>query len=118
MAGQPWSARFLFDGTGRLGAMVFRPAGPGTGVGRARDDLAAALTADYGRPRIEKPDAPAGDGSRLTWITADAIIELRDREIDSALARVLAVDIEAGDLRPLPDRGVVLTLGPPDLPVP
>jgi len=40
-------------------------------------------------------------------------VVLQDREVDPARARILAVDVRAGRLRPLPDRAVLLTLRPP-----
>ena len=115
MAGHLWLAQFLFDSADRLDAIQLRPAGHPSEAAIAGEDLAAALVADYGRPRgEEKGPPPPEHGRRLVWTTADGLIELQESEIDASQARVMAVDLRAGDVRPLPDRRVILTLRPPE----
>jgi hypothetical protein len=117
MAGHLWSAQFLFDSADRLAAIQLRPAGHPSEAAIAGEDLVAALVADHGRPRGEgKEPPPPEHGRRLVWTTADGLIELQESEIDASQARVMAVDLRAGDVQPLPARRVILTLRPPERP--
>jgi hypothetical protein len=120
VAGHLWSARFLFDGAGRLGAIELQAAGAFEADDRAYDDVAASLAADYGRPRAGtlRSSPSGGGGSRATWSTADGLIELQGEDLEARRARVVAVDLRAGRVRPIPARGVVITVRPPSVPEP
>jgi hypothetical protein len=115
LGGRSYRAEFLFDRAGRLGVIQLRSAEAESGRTPAYDQLLAALSAEYGKPQSERRgDAAAGAWQpRAAWSTPDGLVELRGEELEPRQARLVSVDLAAGDVRPVTGRLVVLTVRPP-----
>jgi hypothetical protein len=113
-----YGASFLFDKSGRLGAIQLKPTDLRDGCPPAYDDLAATLSAEHGPPLDSLQDSrPSGSWVRRAyWKTPESLIELNGWETAPKETHLLTVDLDRGDIRPL-NGGVVLTYRPaaPDL---
>jgi hypothetical protein len=115
IGGQPYRAEFLFDHLGRLGAIQLRSI-LGTTGDAVYDGLRANLTAELGVPSPD-PAGLAGLGrlaARSSWETGLARVELEVRRRGLNDSPVLLVDIRSGNLMPVGDSTVVITLIAPD----
>jgi hypothetical protein len=114
LAGHECRADFLFDPEGRLAEIQYRSVPISNGEG-AYDGLRASLAAELGEPAADRRD-PAGQGkwtARASWVTNRAVVDLEVRRLANA-APMFQVDVRGGDLQPLYDSIVVLTLVSPN----
>jgi hypothetical protein len=117
LAAHACRADFMFDPEGRLAEIQLRavPVTHGEGV---YDGLRASLSAELGEPTVDQRD-PAGKGkwtARASWVTSRAAVDLEVRRLGASEAAMFQVDVRGGDLQPLYDSVVVLTLVSPDDP--
>jgi hypothetical protein len=114
LGGRPYRAEFLFDPAGRLGAIQVRSI-LGAAGDAAYEGLRAGLLAELGEPS-ENPAGPASPGRRVarsSWETSRGGVDLEVRKLGLDEAPVLLVDLREGDVRPIGDGMVVLTLVAP-----
>ena len=115
VGGHAYRAEFLFDHLGRLGAIRLESILRTTGDA-VYDGLRASLAAELGDPSA----AQAGLASlgrwaaRSSWETSQARVDLEVRRPGLNQAPVLLVDIRSGNLMPIADSTIVLTLVAPD----
>jgi hypothetical protein len=117
LGGHAGRADFLFDHEGRLAEIQYRSV-PITNGEVAYDDLRSSLAAELGEPTADRRD-PAGNGrwtARASWATTRAVVDLEVRRLGASEAAMVQVDIRGGNLQPLHDSVVVLTLVSPNDP--
>ena len=109
--GRVFRADYLFDRSGRLGAIQLQLASESRS-GEAYDDLVSALSAELGRPVLEPEErSRTGPWDRsVSWITRGARVDLHGWERGVGAARVFAVDMQRGSIWPMDEGSVVLTL--------
>jgi len=114
LGGQSYRADFLFDDLGRLGAIRLRSILTTTGDA-VYAGLRADLAAELGEPSAEQAGPPnlGRWAAHSSWETSLARVDLEVRRQGLNAAPVLLVDIRKGDLMPIADSTVVLTLVAP-----
>jgi hypothetical protein len=115
LGGQACRADFMFDQEGRLAEIQLRtvPVTNGEGV---YDGLRASLASELGEPLAERRD-PAEEGkwtAHASWTTHRAVVDLEVRRLGANEAPMFQVDLRGGNLQPLYDSVVVLTLVSPN----
>jgi hypothetical protein len=114
LGGRPYRAEFLFDPTGRLASIQVRSI-LGTAGDAAYEGLRAGLVAELGEPSAN-PQGPASAGRRVarsSWVTSRGEVDLEVRKLGLDEAPALLVDLRKGDVRPIGEGMVVLTLVAP-----
>jgi hypothetical protein len=114
LGGQSYRAEFLFDDLGRLGAIRLRSILETTGDA-VYAILRADLAAELGEPSAEQAGLPSLGrwAAHSSWETSLARVDLEVRRRGLNAAPVLLVDIRKGNLTPIADGTVVLTLVAP-----
>jgi hypothetical protein len=117
LCGQAFRAEFLFDASRGLGAVRIRSI-PGGAAEAAHDCLRAGLVAELGEPSPDQPVSPStGTGiTRSSWETSRGGVDLEFRKLGVNEAPVLLVDMRGGNVRPVGDASVALTLAAPGSP--
>ncbi len=118
LEGQRYRADLLFGEDGGLKAILLASSVPG-GARDAFEALARRLRTELGAPAEEDGAAP-GDRpwrGRSRWTAPHGSIDVEGRDADDAEARLLAVDVRRGSVRPIPNGNVSIVLLDRDTPV-
>jgi hypothetical protein len=110
-----YSATYLFDASGALGAVQLRPVPLHRRLEPALDDLSRWLTQRDGPPAEEDSGAAEWTLRRLTWATPDGPVTLEVTRDDPRRAHVLVVDLSSGSVGPVVN-GALLTFSRPGSP--